>query len=141
MISGNCTHRSSKPFVQKELNIKWQKYKTVFWAILMITIIIMKKNCLKTREFSWYQYICHSQKFVCKKSASFYFKRLYIASVKSLILKRDNSKSVSKICQINTTTLACFFFCLFVCLFVCFSSLVLLWERFWLILADSLALL
>ena len=37
----------------------------------------------------------------CKKSASFYFKRLYIAFVKSLTLKPNNSKSVSKIVQIS----------------------------------------
>ena len=30
MISGNCVHCSSKPFVQKALNVKRQKYKTVF---------------------------------------------------------------------------------------------------------------
>ena len=49
MLSGNCVHRSSKPFVLKELNVKRQKYKTVFEVILMIMLIIMKtKNCLKT---------------------------------------------------------------------------------------------
>ena len=36
---------------------------------------------------------------VCKKFASFYLKRLYIAFVKSLILKPNDSKLVLKIVQ------------------------------------------
>ena len=39
--------RPVKNLCTKSLNVKRQKYKTVFEAILMITVIIMKK-CLKT---------------------------------------------------------------------------------------------
>ena len=39
------------------------------------------------------------------KSASFYFKRLYIAFVKSTNLQPNKSKSVSKIFQISIKTL------------------------------------
>ena len=48
MISESCVHRSSKPFMSKELNIKRQIQKSLLSNVNDNGDKNEKKNCLKT---------------------------------------------------------------------------------------------